>query len=559
MKILSNFRKVFSCYLFVSLALLVLGVFSFASISSADMIFNSQEHYKLSAEFSNDANNKVNFNWTMDSNAYLYKNRINIKVLSPSSLKLKSIIYPEAIQKIDPAIGTYSVYSNSLNLPVTFNTIPNGSAKLLVNYQGCSSLGFCYPPKEQVVNLNFANHTVSVGSASQSNLPLANIGSKDILHHIPIKEVNKIALDSKINYSQQIFSHSILVAILICFALGFLLAFTPCILPMIPILSAIILGQKDIKTSKSFGLSLTYVLAMALTYTALGVLVSFLGYNFQGQLQSPVFLIGLAALFVILSLGLLGVFNTKLLAPISKVFNKASMRLNSKVKGGGYISVFLMGIVATLIVSPCVTPPLVGVLAYISQSGNLLLGGSALFALGLGMGLPLLIVGTFGSCYLPKSGKWMLWVKWFFAGLLILVAASLVWRAAPNLISSNKADKSGYIIKSQSKLNSILAMAKKEHKPVMIDFYANWCLSCKIMEKETFSNSKVKKLLQNFVVVRVDMTKFTPEIKSLQKLYGVVAPPTIIFYGKAGNLLSNSTVVGETKASAFESVLMSIN
>ena len=263
-------------------------------------------------------------------------------------------------------------------------------------------MGFVFP-KEQIVTINFLNSSVKVSGANQSSIPLASIkDSPKLLTNSTASNSSSLSSGNIASYSKDIFSHSILVAILICFALGVLLAFTPCILPMIPILSAIILGQKDIKTSKSFGLSLTYVLGMALTYTALGVLVSLLGYNFQAQLQGPGFLISLAALFVILSLGLLGVFNTKLLAPISKVFNKASMSLNSKVKGGSYISVFVMGVVATLILSPCVTPPLVGILAYISQTGNIALGASSLFSLGLGMGVPLLLVGTFGNSCLQK-------------------------------------------------------------------------------------------------------------------------------------------------------------
>jgi len=330
---------------------------------------------------------------------------------------------------------------------------------------------------------------------------------------------------------------------------------------MIPILGAIIMGSKKLSTSKAFGLSLCYVLSMAFTYAIAGIVAALLGKNLQAFLQKPGVILSFAALFIYLGLVQLGIGHIAL--PQSWQTRVSSWQ--SKQSGGTYLSTIIMGILATLIASPCVTPPLITALSYISQTGNVLLGGSALFILGLGIGTPLLIVGTVGGKYLPKSGPWMVWVSKCFAILMFGLSLWLIDRVYPlgNLIPGRQAHHSEtlhfQVIHTIDELNKLQNAAIKMGQPLLLDFYADWCVSCRYLEQTVFPDPRVQSQLTGWILIRANITAYDKENQALLKKFDLVGPPAILFFDKKGIELTNYRVIGEITPAEFSAQLEQIH
>jgi thiol:disulfide interchange protein DsbD len=419
---------------------------------------------------------------------------------------------------------------------------------------------------------------------------------------------------SEQSYAQNLLNGSSYFVIILSFlGLGLLLAFTPCILPMIPILSSIIVGHgKNLTPLKSFFLSLTYVLGMAITYAIAGMLVAMVGSGIQVLFQKTWVIVLFSILFVILSLSLFGYYELQLPAR----WQRKVTALSNKQKGGTYIGVFLMGALSSLIVSPCVSAPLVGVLAYIAQTGNMVLGGVALLCLGLGMGVPLLLIGLSAGKLLPKAGAWMEAIKKVFGILLLAVAVEMLSRVIPGpftlvlwatllicvsmfmgtfvsaknnfkkllrgfgavfliygiilvigavmgnsdplhpweemkFLQTKPKDSLFVTLGSMEQLDAELARAKKDHKMVMLDFYADWCTSCVAMDRAVFKNGNVQQALNGLVLLRADVTKNDEFAQSLLKRFQVIAPPTMLFFDKKGEELPDERIVGEVDSQKF--------
>jgi thiol:disulfide interchange protein DsbD len=397
------------------------------------------------------------------------------------------------------------------------------------------------------------------------------------------------------------------------FGMGLLLAFTPCMLPMLPILASIIVGEgKKITLYRAFTLSLTYVLAMATTYAIAGVIAAILGSYLQAYLQSPLILSLFSLVFVLLALSLFGFYDLSLPRPLHLYITKASNWYANET----YIGVAMMGFLATLIASPCVTAPLAGVLGYISQTGDATFGGLALFMLGTGMGAPLIIVGTIGGKFLPKSGPWLNGVKAFFGLILLGVAIWLLDRILPSLVimllcsmlamftavymgafdrtpvsrigkfwkglsliilaygfaltiggfmgntdplkplqirkSENSSPNNHQFqpVKNLAELQGILKRSRYEQRITLLDFYADWCISCKRIETHVFGNKEVQSALTPIVLLRADITNNTTADLELTKYFNVIAPPTILFFDKNGKEIA-FRIVGEVDAKEF--------
>jgi thiol:disulfide interchange protein DsbD len=402
--------------------------------------------------------------------------------------------------------------------------------------------------------------------------------------------------------------------------LGLGLTFTPCVLPMVPILAGIIAGQGEkITVRKGVGLSAAYVLGMSVTYTIAGVLVGYFGakMNLQASLQSPLALIIFASLFSVLALSMFGFYELQLPSFLRDRLD----RMGQKSKGGQYMGVALMGLISALVVSPCVSAPLAGALVYISTTGDALLGGASLFALSLGMGLPLILVGAGGGQWLPRAGGWMLEVKAFFGVLLLGVAISLLSRLLPGTITLllwallaivyavhlggfgqntvlsgwgktrrglsiallvygislllaglagqndplrplafASAPTSQNIQHEQplfSRYDSVVALkaameqANQQHKPVVIDLYADWCASCKVMEKEVFNRPSVKSFADKIVFLQLDITDNNQEQSAFLQEHGLFGPPSLLFYQANGQELDSARIQGELGPQQF--------
>lgn len=542
--------------------------------------------------------------WKIAPKHYLYRERIQYKILKPKNAAIGSVLLPLGTLKEDAIFGRYQVFANNVVIPIPIINPDPTNTQLQVSYQGCSEDGYCYPPKTKEITIDFNAGTTSV---SNPNFPAlsSSIGPA------PGQEKKILALLSD--------PHRI-TALFAFLGFGILLSFTPCVLPMLPIISGIIVGQqKTITTGKAFRLSLVYVLGMAITYAIAGVLIGIIGGSIQATLQKSWILILFSSLFVLLALSFFGLYQIKLPAR----FEEKIATISRHQKSGHYIGVAIMGCLASLIVSPCVTPALVGVLTYIGQTGNALFGGLTLFMLGLGMGLPLLIVGTAGGKLLPKAGAWMksvetvfgvlflgmaiwilnrilppqvtllLWATlliisaiylgalsstpnhgwgklWKGSGIIMLVYGILMIVGAAqgntnplqplswNIAASTQTPPVFAQAETPEAVTEALKTAKKQGKPVFLDFYAKWCVSCVEMEHSTFKDPAVLASLSHFINLRADVTHNSAQDQKIMQTYQVIAPPTMLFFSPNGELLNKFTLVGKVDTAAFLSHLQSI-
>jgi thiol:disulfide interchange protein DsbD len=543
--------------------------------------------------------NKVEVGFRIVPGFYLYKDKISVRSLSENA-KAGRLELPEGKMKVDEFFGEMEVYLESIIAPLAIaRATPEAmDLQLEVNYQGCADGGLCYMPQTRVI-------TVSLPQAvTVSDLPSDNA---------PVSEQARLA--------QIITGSSVWVAAGLFFVAGLGLAFTPCVLPMVPILSGIIAGEGERATpTRGFTLALSYVLGMALVYTAAGIAAAAAGMQLQATFNQPWILILFAGLFIVLALGMFGVYELQMPSGIQEKLASVS----GNQKSGTMIGAFIMGALSALIVTACVAPALIAALTVMAQTGDLVRSGSALFAMSLGMGAPLLLVGAAQGKLLPKAGPWMVAVRnafgfmmlglgiwmlsrilpgsmtmllWavlifmagvFMGGLTTLTSESAVAQKfgkgfgllaiiygvllllgaltggsnlmkplasvtiGGNAMVAEEAHELPFQrIKTVDDLDRELAAAVSLGKSAFLDFYADWCVSCKEMEAYTFTDSGVQAALSNTVWLQADVTANDDDDQALLSRFGVFGPPTIIFFGADGRQRHGYEVVGYMKAEDF--------
>ncbi|HHL3493081.1 TPA: protein-disulfide reductase DsbD [Legionella pneumophila] len=544
--------------------------------------------------------------WDILPKYFLYSDRIQLNSDNDDIAQLGSLRFPTPLTKTDKQGRTFKVYRNQLTLPVGVLGITPGETIINLRFQGCADDGFCYPPETRQIKL-----------AIDDKLALSQVDLETL--KAPEEATPEKPEKSEQDIASIFANHNWIMILLIFYGFGLLLSFTPCILPMVPVLSGIIVGHgKTATTKKAFFLSLSYVLSMSVTYAVVGAVVALLGANLQISMQSPWAISLFSLIFVLLALSMFGFYEFKL----PDAWQSKIVGSSREQRGGHYLGAAIMGCLSTLILSPCVTAPLIGVLTYIAQTGNVLLGSVTLFTLSLGMGTPLLLIGTSAGKWLPETGSWMNAVKAFFGILLLAVAIYLMARILPAglvmglwacllifsgiysgaLTKSNTNQEKlcqgigiilltyGLLIligasmgssnplqplanlqaaptvtnafesaRAQSVKSVELAIKQALGKPVMLDFYADWCASCKVMENTTFKDPRVQKALSHFIVIKVDVTANNQNDKALMQHFRVVAPPTFIFFNAQGIQLNNLKRVGEFNADEFMQTIKNID
>ncbi|MDK9739971.1 protein-disulfide reductase DsbD [Vibrio sp. D404a] len=547
---------------------------------------------------------KILIDWQVKEGYYLYQHSLDF---TGQNLAIGPVEMEDGQPHQDEFFGEVSIYTQPLFVQVPLQSYQDGS-QLVVKYQGCAKAGFCYPPEIRVLDIepftpsaNAAEGATEQGISSNSATS-EPVTSEPTLSEHSVEERNTTPASKEAGLAEQL-GDSWWTPLLFL-ALGVGLAFTPCVLPMYPILTGIVLGGGKLSQGRALMLSFIYVQGMALTYTLLGLVVASAGMQFQAAMQHPYVLIGLSILFVALALSMFGVYNLQLPSSVQTWLNNQS----NKQQGGNTLGVFAMGAISGLVCSPCTTAPLSGALLYVAQSGDLFTGGIALYALAMGMGIPLMLVAVFGNKLLPKAGSWMDKVKIVF-GFILLAApifllerilpefwATVLWSAlgfvafgwlyhsknslpfggwkqsAVGIIAmlglfasaqpalnywfaEKSAEQTAQIefarINTVEELEIQLIEAKKLGKPVMLDFYADWCVACKEFEKYTFHQADVENKLSNFVLLQADVTRNMPQDIELLKQMQVLGLPTIEFWDGEGNHVPNARVTGFMNAETF--------
>ncbi len=559
--------------------------------------------------------------WQIAEGYYLYRHKFDFNLKQGT---LGEVQLPSGKVKQDEYFGRVETYYYQAVARLPVSDISSlDSLELTVKYQGCAEAGLCYPPMDKtvVVPLNAATSTASTASTATKTLPVISKSSSPATPEL--SEQDMIA--------KSLANDSVFWILVTFFGFGLLLALTPCVFPMIPILSSIIVGQGDhLTTRKAFVMSLTYVLAMALTYAFAGALAAVLGENIQAIFQNPWALWTFALVFVALAFSMFGFYDLQLPSSLQSKLTDIS----NKQSGGTLFGVAIMGFLSALIVGPCVAAPLAGALIYISQTGNVILGFFALFFMSLGMGVPLLLIGTSAGKVLPRAGGWMDTVKYVFGVLLLatgvwmldrviapqatmilaallliipaiymgaldsLEAAANGWRkfwkglavamliygalliigaasgsssllqplkglsSSSTVVGANGTQATDGLpfekVKGIEGLQQALAKAKAAGQAVMLDFYADWCISCIEMEHYTFSDKRVQQALANTLVLQTDVTANDAQDKALLKHFGLFGPPAIIFYTPTGEELKPKRLVGFKPADEFLTHLKSL-
>jgi thiol:disulfide interchange protein DsbD len=595
-----------------------------------DDLLTAEQAFIFQAEVG--APERIDLTWDIAPGTYLYRDKVEIALDGATDVTLGSFQLPPGEIKRntilpDGSTGDIAVYHDrvSLALPLLRRGTAASEIALVIKYQGCAERGICYPPQTQRVKLALppAARIAAAAPAEQTRDPSAGVASaandRSVSAPEPVAEQDRIA--------SVLAERNLWAIIALFFGFGLLLAFTPCVFPMIPILSGIIAGAgPGITTRRAFTLSLVYVLAMALTYTIAGVLAGLFGANLQAAFQNPWILSAFALIFVLLALSMFGFYDLQLPSSLQSKLAEVS----NQQQGGTLIGVAIMGLLSALIVGPCVAPPLFGALIYISQTGDAVLGGVALFALSLGMGAPLVAIGTSAGKLLPRAGAWMDAVKAVFGVALLAVALTLLERILPaavalllwglllicsavylGALSQIPVGASGWTrlwkglgvglliygalmlvgaaaggkdtvqplrglllgggagsalphaqfkrIKTTADLDRELAAAATAGQPVMLDFYADWCVSCKEMERYTFSDPTVIQELGRFVLLQADVTANDAADQALmQGRFKLPGPPAILFFDATGAETPGLRLVGFKPADAFAAHLRRI-
>lgn len=586
----------------------------FSNTNASSLLSQEQKFLPVDQAFQLSAtplqNGDLEINWDIAKDYYLYRHRFKFASQTTTTQTLDPQI-PAGKAKHDDYFGDVEVYYNRVSvvlpnlLPIKANANTEQDLNIRVSYQGCAEAGLCYPPQDRFIQLK-ANQ-INITDAPAASTPPATVTEEQ-------------------RYTNLLTNASVASILGLFFVAGLALTFTPCVLPMVPIISSVVMGQgQNPGRSRAFALSLTYVLAMALTYAAAGTITGYFGaeLNLQMKLQSPWVLSVVALLFVLFALAMFGLYELRLPSSIESRIHSISQQQ----RGGTYLGVALIGMLSSLVVSPCVTAPLAGALVYISSTGDPLLGGSALMSLGLGMGVPLLLIGTFGAQILPKTGQWMNQVKVFFGVLLLAIAIWMVERILPapitlaltaslaigyaiylgtprailklrfqrpaqllglaffgygalliagatnggfnpltplDNLSANKRLANHAIMQRFSTVADLaafdrqLSLANSQGKPVMLDIYADWCVSCKILEQEVFPAPSVSNALEPFVLLRADVTKNSRINQAFLDRFGLFGPPGLLFFYPDSKEIRAYRIQGEITVSELTEHLTSL-
>lgn len=544
--------------------------------------------------------------WDIAQGYYLYRDRLTVS--APTGQAAPQLDLPTGETKADPNFGAVTVYHHSLDVPVH----AGAASTVNITWQGCAEQGVCYPPQHRSVSLQAAASPAAEPGARppapdrSAAAPTAAAMAAQSGNGAPSDALAAADTDTGIRrlWSAHGWGWTLAVALL----LGVGLAFTPCVLPMVPIVSSVVVGQHA-STRRAFALSLAFVLPVAVVYAALGLLAAWAGAGLQAALQNAWTVLGLAGVFVLLAFSMFGFFELQLPALLRDRLASAS------TSGGSLAGAAAMGVLSALLVGPCMTAPLAGTLLYIAQSGNVVHGGLLLFALGLGMGLPLVVISTFGARWLPRPGPWMDRVKGAFGFLMLATAAWMAQRVVPpsvalflwgallaalaitawhvaaphegqgahRLVLRSGAAVAGLwatalvlgaaagatdpvrplaglrvgdsgaaaatlpfaIVRDSGALRARLDEARLRGQPVLVDFSADWCTSCKTIDKEVFEDATVGRSLQDVSLVRADVTADTPAQQALMRELQVMGPPTVLLYDAGGEERRSDRLVGE--------------
>jgi len=546
--------------------------------------------------------NQIEIGIDLGKDIYIYADKLDVKVLKPESVSIKNIEKPKSVLHHDE-----QVFLDSPRLVVTLQSTQKTSkpedVTLKLFYQGCSEQGLCYEPSQKEFTFTLENLEVQSSSAEPADMSSS--------------ETTEGTLSETDSIANTIKSSGAFIILLTFFGFGLLLSLTPCVFPMIPIISGVIISQGEgLTTRRAFFLSVVYVLAMAVAYTIAGVLAGLFGSNLQAALQTPWVVYAFSGVFVALAMSMFGFYELKL--PDS-IVSKVSRNSNRS----GVIGVAIMGFLSALIVGPCVAAPLAGALVYIGQTGDALLGGAALFSMSIGMGIPLIIVGVSAGKFMPKPGEWMTMVNAIFGVMMLGVAIWMLEKIVDPSITMllyallgiafglylGAFNKEGHIFKrsmaliifiysvalfigflggssSMTKPLSFLQgttttavksqtpeldfevvtslgeldalLEKHKGKKIMLDFAADWCVACKELDEITFADAAVQSKLKEFVLIRADVTKNGESEKALSKKYGVFGPPALIFFDKDATVIKSKTVIGFVEPVKFLEHLSSL-
>ncbi len=597
------------------------GLFDRFSNSGQERILDADQAFQVIANMLDPLT--LELHWTIAPGYYLYRDKFRLSVVDGPGVSIASIEIPPGEPKDDLTFGRQQVFHQATVITARLNRDPSAEQEVRIkaDYQGCAEIGVCYPPLSQTLPVALPVYAPSLAAAGPVKVESPRPPSTSALHATsPDPSRRAESIEPEQDRLARLLGEQRFWAIPAFFGFGLLLAFTPCVFPMIPILSSLIAGQGTTLTRRrALLLSLTYVLAMAATYTIAGVLAALLGQNLQIWFQNPWVLAVFSGMFVVLALSMFGLYELQLPATLQNRL----VDWSNQQRGGHHVGVAVMGLLSALIVGPCVAPPLIGVLTFIAVTGDLALGAAALFALSLGMGAPLLLIGASAGHWLPRAGHWMERIKAVFGVLLLAVALWLLDRILPatasmalwatllivtatymgvlqpvahgapawrtlikglglvlliygillligvasggrdpwqplrgvRLIASAAGEASAT---TESLFRPVKTVADVERtvqaaggQPVMLDFYADWCVSCRELERETFADPAVQATLAGMTVLRADVTANDDDDQALLKHFGIIGPPALLFFGPEGTERREYRRVGFIDATQF--------